>query len=197
MNTISINNRAIAAQRVWLDASLTDTQRITFLKARFSIDTYIDYDLLRTERNRLLVHAYAVTSTLLKQLVKDCRVRRFRAVIVDTELHALGRALANDTQQTGLFLCAVVHSNQLSLSAHGEDKLHFFRFISIARESEQQHLLRLLLGYYGYDEHSVPVETIVLVNFDATVTLEMEYRHVQENYAALIERGLALRKSHD
>lgn len=130
---LGVSLDAVRAKQVWVDSVLSDAERLLFLKNLFNNTMQpIDYDVLRQEVGRDLIHAYVLNHP----------PKRHKVAVIETDLHGLGRAIQWDMKPQGMFQCLSVCSDAVVLSVHQEETVYFFKKQDIETPAEAAYAAR-------------------------------------------------------
>lgn len=165
--TLGLETNLISSKRIWVDAKLSDEQKILFLKHQFGVGTSncIDYECIKHDQGRQLLHAYSMSRNRLLHTVKQYQLKG-KTLYVETSLHGLGRALA---KRYGLgekpFHCLSFFNHAVLLSVHTADVLIYYQQEFIRHSKDAVCAARRVLVRYQSDHDHREIEHIFYVSF--------------------------------
>ena len=157
----------IISKRIWLDADLTDEQRVIFLKQHFDdhTDMIIDYDCIKQDQSRELLHVYGVSGRTLHHCLQHHQLKA-KQLVVETSLHGLGRALVKRYElTTASFHCISLFDEYVLLSGHAQDVLLYYHQEPIHGTHDALCAVRRALLRYQCDEDYREIDQLIYVYF--------------------------------
>lgn len=195
---------AISSKRIWVDAELSDEQKMPFLKHRFGASTNhcIDYECIKSDQGRELLHVYSVPRNMLLHTLKQYKFKA-KTLYVETSLHGLGRALA---KRCGLgkklFHCISFFNHAVLFSVHSEDVLVYHQLEPMYHSKDSLCAARRAFVRYQCDDDRREIVHIICLSFTPNRSFEdadfltesVSYSRVSyEECRWIIPYGLALR----
>ena len=188
----------IRAKRIWLDADLTDEQKIIFLKRHFGecSDMIIDYDCIKQDQNRELLHVYGVSRRMLQEYLQRYQLKG-KNLFVETSLHGLGRALVERYGLgAALFHCLSFFDDHVLFSSHMQEVLLYYQQEPLHNSHDVVCAARRALLRYQCDEDYRECDRFIYAHFTNSHVADVTTAHISVSYddcQTLIPYGLALR----
>lgn len=193
MKKYAIDSRHVLRQRFWVDISLNDRECIAFIKCQMSSAYALDYEILKTQRMRKLLMAYAIDYENFRYFFKKYRMNCLFLSVIETDCHALSRYLINQLS---------LKNNCVGIAVIQNKGIKFVvvmnACIQIIYESTGQSYLaelRRLMAQYGYDEAYQPIDEMIVITDKNEVLLNNFPAKIiyVESIDACIDEGIAMR----
>ena len=129
---LGLGMHEVMMKRIWVDAHLTDEQNIIFLRHHMSDkNTYLDYECIKQDQGRVLLHVYEASRMLIQNYIKRYRLVR-KNVCIETSLHGMGRALIKHYALSKYpFHCIAFLEHEVRFSVHHETTLKYYQSESL------------------------------------------------------------------
>jgi hypothetical protein len=146
----------IKSKRLWVDSSLSDSERVLFIKNSFKEISYssVDYEIIDHDAGRDLLHGFAFLHKISQRNI----------AAVETDLHGLGRAIEWYHAPSGAYQCISIFENSICLSVHNNKTLYFFVTLRYISKQEAIFAVRRAMEHY-YVSQPINLGHCYLINF--------------------------------
>lgn len=193
--TLGLGMAQLKTALLWCDTQLDDRERVLFIRHRLRLacHTYIDYEIVHSQRQRCCLRVYAQQHDVQEKIIKQLGLSYRQIHYIETIWHGLGRAIQHNYKLADdIFCCFSMHRKRLVFSVHQHQCLLYHRS-DVLQDQSPMYAMRRLLACYFATQEALTIQHCFYVGVYVNGVLPIDAPIITETRSDLIPYGLALR----